>query len=176
VRNDFVLCFRQRTTNFYISVWPSHSVVMTGCDNGVLVLRDLSRQVLLLSFDFGPDFSIISAHVVGHAIVVLSGPCLDAGFSSIGITKRAKSEKPRICKLSMISFSGVLLHEVRIANSEEFHFNLKYIRLMLTQAHAPLHFVQIHRIWSRRVYCFWLLGASLMYIAHSIWAEFPPFV
>ena len=142
---------------------------MTGCDNGVLVLRDLSRQLLLLSFDFGPDFSIISAHLVGHAIVVLSGPCLDAGFSSIGITKSAKSEKPRICKLSMISFSGVLLHEVRrIANSQEFHFNLKYIRLMLTQALAPLHFVQILRIWSRRVYCFWLLGASLMYIAHSI--------
>jgi hypothetical protein len=89
---------------------------MTGCDNGVLVLRDLSRQLLLLSYDFGPEFSIISAHLVGHSIVVLSGPCLDAGFSSIGITKFAKSEKPRICKLSMISFSGGLLHEVSIAN------------------------------------------------------------
>jgi hypothetical protein len=90
---------------------------MTGCDNGVLVLRDLSRQLLLLSFDFGPEFSIISAHIVGQAIVVLAGPCLDAGLSSIGIIKCAKSEKPRMCKLSMISFGGALLHEVFIGDS-----------------------------------------------------------
>jgi hypothetical protein len=99
---------------------------MTGCDNGVLVLRDLSRQLLLLSFDFGPNFSIISAHIVGHSIVVLSGPCLDAGFSSIGITKCANSEQPRVCKLSMISFGGVLQHEV-IENSEAFECSISLL-------------------------------------------------
>ena len=110
----------QPCTDIRISVWPSHSIVMTGCDNGVLVLRDLSRQLLLLSFDFGPEFSIISAHIVGQTIVVLAGPCLDAGISSIGITKCAKSDKPRICKLSMISFGGALLHEVMTVDSIAF--------------------------------------------------------
>ena len=86
---------------------------MSGCDRGVLVLRDLSRQVLLLSFDFG--LSIISACLVGHSIVVLSGPRLDAGTSSIGLTKCVKGGNARACKLSMISFAGVLLHEVKRA-------------------------------------------------------------
>jgi hypothetical protein len=133
---------------------------MTGCDNGVLILRDLSRQLLLLSFDFGPDFSVISAHLVGHSIVVLSGPCLNAGLSSIGITSCAKIEKPRICKLSMISFSGVLLHEVRITIYEtrllDMTFELNSIRLLLIQARVHLHFAQILLIWSHRGYCFLL--------------------
>ena len=128
---------------------------MTGCNNGVLVLRDLSRQLLLLSFDFGPDMSIIGAHLVGHSTVVLSGPCFDAGYSSIGIATCAKNEKPRICKLSMISFSGVLLHEARIVTTEHSTLNLTRVRLFLIRARVLLHFVLILRTWSHRVYCLW---------------------
>lgn len=145
---------------------------MSGCDSGVLVLRDLSRQVLLLSYDFGPDFSVISAHLVGHSIVVLSGPCLDTGTSSIGLTNCKNSGKVRICKLSMISFAGILLYEVRIANSKQSSTRiLTRFRSTLIRARARSHFAQILRIWSHQVYCFLHLGVSLMCTVRSIWGD-----